>query len=86
VPHQRPIHIQQRHPPEAATCDVKCIRHRSHINHFSGITSPGWKQSVPADVESMDEDLKTRLETQIGNLKRRIGNVIAQEETSATKA
>jgi transposase len=44
------------------------------------------KQCVPADVESMDEDLKTMLETQIGNLERRIESVIAQEETSATKA
>jgi hypothetical protein len=34
----------------------------------------------------MDENLKTRLETQIGNLERRIENVIAQEETSAAKA
>lgn len=44
------------------------------------------KQSVPADVESMDEDLKTMLEVQIDHLERRIERVIAQEKTSATKA
>lgn len=44
------------------------------------------KQSVPADVASMDEDLKTILETQIGNLERRIESVIAHEETSSAKA
>jgi len=25
VPHQGPIHIQQRHSPEAATCDAQSI-------------------------------------------------------------
>lgn len=43
------------------------------------------KQGVPADVESMDEDLKTMLETQIGNRERRIESVIAQEETLPPK-
>ncbi|TJZ90637.1 hypothetical protein FA743_14685 [Paracoccus gahaiensis] len=44
------------------------------------------KQSVPADVESLDEDLKTVLKIQIGTLDRRSESVIAQEETSAAKA
>jgi len=44
------------------------------------------KQDVPADVESMDADLKAMLDTQIGDLERRIESVIAQEETSAAKA
>ena len=34
----------------------------------------------------MDEDLKTMLESQIGNLERQIESVIAQEETPAAKA
>jgi transposase len=34
----------------------------------------------------MDADLRTMLDTQVGDLERRIESVIAQEETSATKA
>ena len=44
------------------------------------------KQNVPAEVEGMDEDLKTMLDTQIHDLERRIESAIAQEETSAVKA
>ena len=44
------------------------------------------KQAIPADVESMDDDLGTMLDAQIDNLERRIESVIAQEERSATKA
>jgi transposase len=44
------------------------------------------KQDIPADVESMDADLRTMLDTQVGDLERRIESVIAQEETSAAKA
>ena len=44
------------------------------------------KQAIPADVESMDDDLRTMLDAQIGDLERRIESVIAQEERSATKA
>ena len=41
---------------------------------------------IPADVEGMDADLRTMLDTQVGDLERRIKSVIAQEETSAAKA
>lgn len=44
------------------------------------------KQDVPAGIEGMDEDLKAMLDTQIGDIERRIESVIAQEESSATKA
>jgi transposase len=44
------------------------------------------KQAIPADVESMDADHRTMLDTQVGDLERRIESVIAQEETSAAKA
>lgn len=44
------------------------------------------KQDVPAGVEGMDEDLKAMLDTQVGDIERRIESVIAQEENSATKA
>ena len=44
------------------------------------------KQSVPADIEGMDDALKTILDAQVGDLERRIESVIAQEETSAAKA
>ena len=44
------------------------------------------KQAIPADVESMDDDLGTMLDAQIDNLERRIESVIAQEERAAPKA
>ena len=44
------------------------------------------KQSVPADIEGMDDALKTILDAQVGDLERRIESVIAQEKTSAAKA
>ena len=44
------------------------------------------KQDVPADVDGMDADLRAMLDTQISELERRIESVIAQEETSASKA
>ncbi len=44
------------------------------------------KQDVPASVEGMDEDLKPLLDTQIGDLERRIESVIAQDDSSATIA
>lgn len=44
------------------------------------------KQDVPARIEGMDEDLKAMLDTQVGDIERRIESVIAQEENSATKA
>lgn len=44
------------------------------------------KQDIPADVEAMDADLRAMLDTQVGDLERRIESVIAQEETSAEKA
>jgi hypothetical protein len=34
VPRQGSIHIQQRHPPEAAACDAQSIRHCSNIGLF----------------------------------------------------
>jgi len=34
VPHQGPIHIQQRHSPEATTCDAQSIRHCLNIGLF----------------------------------------------------
>ena len=43
-------------------------------------------QNIPADVEAMDDALKTMLDAQVGDLERRIESVIAQEESSATKA
>jgi transposase len=45
-----------------------------------------WKQDISVDVEGMDADLRTMLDTQVGDLERRIESVIAQEETSAAKA
>jgi transposase len=44
------------------------------------------KQDIPADVEGMDADLRTLLDTQVSDLEQRIESVIAQEETSAAKA
>lgn len=44
------------------------------------------KQHVPADLEGMDGDLMTMLDTQIGDIERRIERIIAEEETSAMKA
>jgi transposase len=44
------------------------------------------KQDILADVESMDDALKTILDTQIGDLERRIESVIAQDENAAAKA
>ncbi len=44
------------------------------------------RQGVPAGVESMDEDLKVMLDTQVGDIERRIESTIAQEESSAAKA
>lgn len=44
------------------------------------------KQGIPADVEAMDDALKAMLDTQVGDLERRIERVIAQEEISAAKA
>lgn len=44
------------------------------------------KQGIPADLEGMDDTLKTMLDTQVGDLERRIESVIAQEEASAAKA
>jgi transposase len=44
------------------------------------------KQDIPTDVEGMDADLRTLLDTQVSDLERRIKRVIAQEETSAAKA
>lgn len=44
------------------------------------------KQGIPADVEGMDADLRAMLDTQVGDLERRIESVIAQEETAAEKA
>ncbi|GAA6202826.1 hypothetical protein NBRC116599_40520 [Aquicoccus sp. SU-CL01552] len=40
------------------------------------------KQGVSTDVETMENDLKEVLDTQIDDSKRRIENVIAQVETS----
>ncbi len=44
------------------------------------------RQGVSADVETMDDDLKDVLDTQIDAIERRIENVIAQLELLATKA
>lgn len=44
------------------------------------------KHDVPASVEGMDEDLKALLDTQIGDLERRIETVIAQDDSCAAKA
>jgi transposase len=44
------------------------------------------KQDIPADVEGMDADLRTMLDTQVSDLEQRIESVIAHEETSAAKA
>lgn len=44
------------------------------------------KQGIPGELEGMDDALKAMLDTQIGELERRIESVIAQEEGSATKA
>ena len=43
-------------------------------------------QNIPADVEAMDDALKTMLDAQVGDLERRIESVIAQEDSSAAKA
>lgn len=40
VPHQGPIHIKQRHSPEAATYNAQGIRHRSNIDHFAETATP----------------------------------------------
>lgn len=44
------------------------------------------KQGVSADVETLDDELKEVLDTQIDDIERRIENVIAQVETLAAKA
>ena len=44
------------------------------------------KQDILADVEGMDDALKTMLDAQIGDLERRIDSVIAQDDSSAAKA
>lgn len=44
------------------------------------------KQGVSADVETMDDELKEVLDTQIDHIERRIGNVIAQVEAITAKA
>lgn len=44
------------------------------------------KQGIPAGVESMDDDLKDVLDTQISDIERRIESVIAQVEPLAAKA
>lgn len=44
------------------------------------------KQDIAADVDGMDDTLKAMLDSQIGDLERRIESAIAQEETSADKA
>ncbi|MET3794744.1 IS110 family transposase [Aquamicrobium terrae] len=44
------------------------------------------KQDILADIEGMDDALTTILDSQIGELERRIESVIAQEESSASKA
>jgi transposase len=44
------------------------------------------KQSVPADLESMDEDLKVFLDTQVKTLERRIEQVIGEDDPLAEKA
>lgn len=43
------------------------------------------KQDVPASVEGMDKDLRALLDTQIGDLERRIETVNAQDESCAAK-
>ena len=43
-------------------------------------------QNIPADVEGMDDALKTMLDAQVGDLERRIERAIAQEDSSAAKA
>lgn len=44
------------------------------------------KQGVPANLDDMDDELKAVMDAQIRELERRIENVLAREETSATKA
>lgn len=44
------------------------------------------KQNVPADVDRMDDALKTILDTLVSEIERRIESVISQLETSAAKA
>jgi transposase len=44
------------------------------------------KLGVPADIESMDDDLKAMLDAQIGELESRIECVIARVQTLAAKA
>lgn len=44
------------------------------------------KQHIPAGIEGMDADLVAMLDIQVGDVERRIENVIAQEEASAVKA
>ena len=44
------------------------------------------KQGISADVETMDDELKEVLDTQIDHIERRIENVIAQVEPLAAKA
>lgn len=44
------------------------------------------KQGVSADVETMDDELKEVLDTQIDHIERRIENIIAQVEAFTTKA
>ena len=44
------------------------------------------KQGIPADIESMDDDLKAVLDAQILELENRIDSTIAQEKALADKA
>lgn len=44
------------------------------------------KQGVPADVETMDDELEEVPDTQVDHIERRIENVIAQAEPLAAKA
>jgi transposase len=44
------------------------------------------KQGVSADIETMDDELKEVLDTQIDHIERRIENVIAQVEALTAKA
>ena len=55
-------------------------------NRLSAQIAARQKKGIPADVKGMDDALKAMLETQIGDLERRIETVIAQEKTSAAEA
>jgi transposase len=53
---------------------------------LSAQTAARRKQDVPADLESMDADLRAMLDTQSVDLERRMESVIAKKETLAAKA